>query len=265
MAACTSDVTSSGCTSNADCGDETLYCEKAVGDCDGIGECRERPDCFLDCDGWCDVCGCDGVTYSGGGECPAQQAGVSVAHLGKCDWALCSDDVECRSELPDADPSRVCLQPEGVCGVAEPDGGQTSGEDAGTDGAVADAGVDAGVAGCRDNDDCGDDAFYCEKAIGDCDGVGECRERMACEAYDCDFCEVCGCDGVTYTNDVAAQWEGVNIAHLGKCAGDVCIEDIECQGTFGGVCPREFADLGPLRVCLQPEGVCGVADEEGDF
>ena len=64
--------------------------------------------------------------------------------------------------------------------------------------------------------------MYCAKAIGDCDGYGECVERPeACyEIYD----PVCGCDERTYSNNCYAALAGVNIAYPGAC-DQACVEE----------------------------------------
>jgi hypothetical protein len=67
------------CEINADC-DADLYCEKVVGECEGVGTCQDRPrDCAAVFD---PACGCDGVTYSNG--CVAAGAGVSLRSQGPC-------------------------------------------------------------------------------------------------------------------------------------------------------------------------------------
>lgn len=67
------------CQTNADCGFSGSFfgqfCRKAIGDCDGVGECSPRPEACLDV--WIPVCGCDGQIYSN--TCYAHRAGVNVA------------------------------------------------------------------------------------------------------------------------------------------------------------------------------------------
>jgi len=67
------------CDSNADC-DPDFYCEKALLDCEGRGDCSLKP---LACPGVFDpVCGCDGIDYSNA--CAAAASGVSVEADGPC-------------------------------------------------------------------------------------------------------------------------------------------------------------------------------------
>lgn len=69
-------------------------------------------------------------------------------------------------------------------------------------------------AACVENAAC-DDAEYCAKPVGECEGEGECRERP--EVCTQVFAPVCGCDGQTYANACTAAAEGVNIEHRGEC------------------------------------------------
>jgi len=68
---------------------------------------------------------------------------------------------------------------------------------------------------CRDNSDCLMMGWFCRKATGDCDGCGVCEEcPTACpDIWD----PVCGCDGITYSNECYAHRVGVNVAHRGEC------------------------------------------------
>jgi hypothetical protein len=69
-----------GCASNADCmsGD---FCQKADGDCGGIGACMAIPfACPLVI---APVCGCDKKTYNN--SCYANKASESVAYKGACE------------------------------------------------------------------------------------------------------------------------------------------------------------------------------------
>ena len=70
-----------GCLSNIHC-DTGDYCAKDVGDCDGTGECVQRPGGCVPGDGP-PVCGCDGVTYDDA--CYCAYAGVSIDHEGSCE------------------------------------------------------------------------------------------------------------------------------------------------------------------------------------
>lgn len=70
----------SNCTDNDDCPDESSYCKKHMGYCEGRGICTEKPDVCPEY--YSPVCGCDGTTYSN--PCHAAASGVNVLHMGEC-------------------------------------------------------------------------------------------------------------------------------------------------------------------------------------
>jgi len=139
------------CTQNAEC-TAVDYCERAVGDCNGVGQCTTMPTICSSV--WDPVCGCDGATY--GNPCEAAAAGMNVDYLGECL-----------------------------------------------------------IAGCSTNADCPAAADYCVKAVGDCNGVGQCTTMPTiCPSV---WDPVCGCDGATYGNPCEAAAAGMNVDYLGEC------------------------------------------------
>ncbi len=240
------------CTSN-DCCDPGSYCEKAVDDCGGVGECVVRPDiCPRIFDPWC---GCDGVTYSN--RCSAQAAGVNVVLHGEClKPGGCISNEECDAES-------FCATGEGACGTpgecrARPVGcAKIFDPVCGCDDVTYGNECEAGVQGisvayrgecqrgtpCTSNDQC-DGVEYCIKDIGNCVGDGTCGPRPdLCAQF---FDPMCGCDGVTYGNGCLAGVAGVNLSKKGPCnAGPPC--------RFNEDCAEE-------SYCARSEGFC---DDQG--
>jgi hypothetical protein len=67
------------CKNNEDCATGE-FCAKALGDCDGEGTCKTKPEICTH--NWDPVCGCDDKTY--GNSCAAAAKGVNVAAKGEC-------------------------------------------------------------------------------------------------------------------------------------------------------------------------------------
>jgi hypothetical protein len=160
------------CSVNADCAIEE-YCQKAVGDCGGQGNCEVKPtECPLISD---PICGCDGMTYENA--CAAAALGVSVNYLGECivecahspcvtggpldstcdpcvETVCAADDVCCLSEW-----DSLCVEeavslcgiscPEATCAWVDSCGGQAPG------GCWCDAEC------CVNGDCCSDAESYC--------------------------------------------------------------------------------------------------------
>lgn len=97
---------------------------------------------------------------------------------------------------------------------------------------------------------CDGEGYQCEFGPGTCDLV----DNLGTCVVVPDICTrildpVCGCDGVTYTNDCERLRAGAQKDHDGPC-GTVC------GGIIGTPCPKGF-------FCEHPEGTCDILDNQG--
>ena len=100
---------------------------------------------------------------------------------------------------------------------------------------------------CSDDEFCN---FPADAICGDADGQGECEPKP--EVCDASYDPVCGCDGVTYSNECAAHAEGVSVESEGECdqePSNVCDGGRECDD-------GEFCNYAP-------DAICGFADATG--
>ncbi|UCG47892.1 MAG: hypothetical protein JSU94_20735 [Phycisphaerales bacterium] len=244
------------CWNTSGCG-PGYYCLKAPGDCDGKGQCFERPTRCQDIQA--PVCGCDGRTYSNA--CYAARAGVSVDHAGPCvtpcrDNNDCDGGYFCRKNDGDCDGTGLCAARPEICPeVWDPICG-CDGRTYQNSCFAAMEGVNTDYKGvciqtfCTDNNAC-DPNFYCRKEPGACDSRGLCRERpeLCPPLWD----PVCGCDGVTYANACSAAMAGVNVGAEGPCPV-ICTNNIDCGGVY--YCRKEPGDCGGEGLCSELPEAC---------
>jgi hypothetical protein len=256
------------CPVTCDSGDDcrtNQFCKRADGVCaeGASGICTNRPTtCPTTI---APVCGCDGTTYDNA--CIANAAGVNVASEGACQGGACGgeagdtceNDQFCKTALGVCDenaegvctdiPAACPTNVDPVCGCD----GETYSNACVADGAgvnIASVGAcPAGVAcGGAAGDTCADDEF-CKLEVGACSEEAEGVCTVIPGVCPATFLPVCGCDGVTYSNECFAASAGVSVAAAGACA-----EGATCGGTGGGTC-------GEGEFCLPALGDCAAGAE----
>ncbi len=198
------DVAAPGdCRSNSDC-DRRSFC--ASDTCDGPGRCEPRPEGCATV--YLPVCGCDGRTY--GNTCEAAASGARVRDRGTC---ATPPDAGTPRDVPTIDNGTTPRDvPTTDTGVTR----DVPAMDTGADVPARDSGIAADVqpgGRCVTNDDCGSSTLYC---AGDrCGAAGTCaiRPRLCSTLYS----PVCGCDGVTYSNECNAASAGARVSARGAC------------------------------------------------
>merc|ERR1711966_134635 len=88
---------------------------------------------------------------------------------------------------------------------------------------------------------------YCGVSSGSCSGQGRCEEMPVGCTMNLD--QVCGCNGITYDNECAANAVGINVDYEGFCAPNYAVPfsienyDASCRSVAYDECEDNITDV----------------------
>jgi len=228
------------------------FCDLDPGTCGVRAEGTCRPIPYLCSQEDHLVCGCDGRNYPN--NCVRLMAPVSLAHDGACVVPKAAPPAPVKRKpapppgKPHSAPRRPVPRPQApvtapaptcppvVLYVPTPPAGtavptalppvalehsaeQAAAEQAAAEQAAAEkAAAEKAAKECLSNSGC-EEGQYCQKPQGKCDGPGHCKDRPE-DIPKSKGNPVCGCDGITYTNEEWATAAGQSIKCTVNC--DLC-------------------------------------------